>query len=160
LSALIRRQKNKKTSLHPYDIINCFKETFTRWVKETMRKQRGKKIMSQKTIPFKYEEGKRDRGITSLGGLPLYMGLAYATGLYESIREHIQIRGDSQGWIDSQVIMSLILLNLAGGKLPSGSFGENAAWWWFMILAFNLNAFRMKKKLGGGFWDTFVIAGI
>lgn len=71
--------------------------------------------MSQKTLPFKYEEGKRDRGITSLGGLPLYMGLAYATGLYESIRKHIQIRGDSQGWIDSQVIMSLILLNLAGG---------------------------------------------
>jgi hypothetical protein len=30
--------------------------------------------------------------------------------------------------------------DLAGGKLPSGSFGENAAWWWCMILAFNLNA--------------------
>ncbi len=32
-----------------------------------MRKQRGKKIMSQKTLPFKYEEGKKDRGVTSLG---------------------------------------------------------------------------------------------
>ena len=30
--------------------------------------------------------------------------------------------------------------DLAGGKLPSGSFGENTAWWWCMILAFNLNA--------------------
>jgi len=37
------------------------------------------------------------------------------TGLYESMRKHIQIRQDSQGWTDSQVIMSLILLNLAGG---------------------------------------------
>jgi len=71
--------------------------------------------MSQKTLPFKYEESKRDRGITSLGGLPLYAGLAYVTGLYESMRKHIQIRQDSQGWTDSQVIMSLILLNLAGG---------------------------------------------
>ena len=71
--------------------------------------------MSQKTFPFKYEEGKRDRGITSLGGLPLYMGLAYATGLYKSVRKHIEIREDGQSWTDSQVIMSLILLNLAGG---------------------------------------------
>jgi len=71
--------------------------------------------MSQKRLPFKYEEDKRDRGITSLGGLPLYMGLAYVTGLYGSIRKHIKLREDSQGWIDSQVIMSLILLNLAGG---------------------------------------------
>jgi len=35
--------------------------------------------------------------------------------------------------------------DLAGGKLPSDDFGENAAWWWIMILAFNLNA--MMKKL-------------
>jgi hypothetical protein len=35
--------------------------------------------------------------------------------------------------------------DLAGGKLPSADFGSNAAWWWIMILAFNLNA--MMKKL-------------
>jgi hypothetical protein len=35
--------------------------------------------------------------------------------------------------------------DLAGGKLPSEDFGENAAWWWIMILALNLNA--MMKKL-------------
>jgi len=29
--------------------------------------------------------------------------------------------------------------DLAGGKLPSEDFGENAAWWWIMILALNLN---------------------
>jgi hypothetical protein len=29
--------------------------------------------------------------------------------------------------------------DLAGGKLPSGNFGANAAWWWTMILALNLN---------------------
>ncbi|MCK9264801.1 MAG: transposase [Deltaproteobacteria bacterium] len=27
-----------------------------------------------------------------------------------------------------------------GGKFSSGDFGENAAWWWIMLLAFNLHA--------------------
>ena len=31
--------------------------------------------------------------------------------------------------------------DLAGGKLPSGDFGENAAWWGITVLAFNLNAY-------------------
>ncbi len=38
--------------------------------------------------------------------------------------------------------------DLAGGKLPSDDFGENAAWWWIMILAFNLNAIMKKLVLG------------
>jgi len=71
--------------------------------------------MLQKTFPFKYEENRRDRGITSLGGLPLYLGLANVIGLSESVKEHIRIRENNQGWTDSQVIMSLIMLNLAGG---------------------------------------------
>ncbi len=42
--------------------------------------------------------------------------------------------------------------DLAGGKLPSADFGENAAWWWIMILAFNLNA-MMKKLVLGECWQ-------
>jgi len=34
--------------------------------------------------------------------------------------------------------------DLAGGYLPSSLFGANAAWWWIMILAFNLNS-AMKR---------------
>jgi hypothetical protein len=71
--------------------------------------------MSQKTLPFKFEEGKKERGITSLGGLALYAGLAYIIGLSKSVRDHIRVRQHTQGWTDSQVIMSLVLLNLAGG---------------------------------------------
>jgi hypothetical protein len=40
---------------------------------------------------------------------------------------------------------------LAGGTLPSGDFGENAAWWWIMVLAFNLNA-ALKSLVLGGKW--------
>jgi len=45
--------------------------------------------------------------------------------------------------------------DLAGGKLPSGDFGKNAAWWpacalhadrWVMILALNLNAIVSKNS--------------
>ena len=39
--------------------------------------------------------------------------------------------------------------DLAGGKLPSGNFGENAAWWWINVLAFNLNAAMRRLALGG-----------
>jgi len=41
--------------------------------------------------------------------------------------------------------------NIAGGKLPSSAFGENAAWWWIMILAFNLNS-AMKQFVLQGSW--------
>ncbi len=43
--------------------------------------------------------------------------------------------------------------DLAGGKLPSSCFGENAAWWWIMILAFNLNA-AMKRLVLEESWVT------
>ena len=43
--------------------------------------------------------------------------------------------------------------DLAGGKLPSGTFGENAAWWGIMILAHNLNT-AMKNLVLQGSWVT------
>jgi hypothetical protein len=87
------------------------KKNFTQWVK----KQRGRLNMAQKTLPFKFEEDKRETGITSLGGLALYTGLAHIMGLSKSVSDHIRVREETQGWTDSQVSMSLILLNLAGG---------------------------------------------
>jgi len=38
--------------------------------------------------------------------------------------------------------------DLAGGKLPSADFGVNAAWWWMMILALNLNNQLKALALG------------
>ena len=40
--------------------------------------------------------------------------------------------------------------DLAGGSLPSGDFGENAAWWWIMILAFNLKLDHEAPGFGKG----------
>ena len=71
--------------------------------------------MAQGVLPFKYEEEKKDTGMTALAGLPVYLDLAYRSGLLEAIRRHLQVREGRQGWTDEQIMVSLILLNLAGG---------------------------------------------
>jgi len=53
--------------------------------------------------------------MTALAGLPLYLDLAWVTGLVESIRRHVKLREGQQGWTDAQMVMDVILLNLAGG---------------------------------------------
>jgi len=51
----------------------------------------------------------------------------------------------------SEEAHSVMKEDLAGGRLPSGRFGENAAWWWMMVLALNLNA-AMKGLVLGESW--------
>ena len=53
--------------------------------------------------------------MTSLGGLPTYLDLAYVAGLFKSIERHVKSRSVGQRWTDSEVVVSLILLNLVGG---------------------------------------------
>jgi hypothetical protein len=72
--------------------------------------------MAQGVLPFKYEEETSSAGMTALGGLPLYLDLAHVAGLCKSIEEHLGVRVGEQGWTDSEVVMSLVLLNLAGGE--------------------------------------------
>ncbi len=72
--------------------------------------------MTQGILPFKYEQEKTDGGTTALGGLPLYLDLAKVIGLTKSIQKHLTVKKGSQGWTDSQFVLSGILLNLAGGN--------------------------------------------
>ena len=69
--------------------------------------------MAQGVLGFKYEEEKRDTGMTGLAGLPIYLDLTSVMGLKESIERHLHIK--QQSWTDSQTLISLILTNLAGG---------------------------------------------
>jgi hypothetical protein len=71
--------------------------------------------MAQGILPFKYEEDVKTGGMTALGGLPTYLDLAHITGLRESITRYVKVRDGEQGWTDAQVVLSLVLLNLAGG---------------------------------------------
>jgi len=72
--------------------------------------------MPQGILPFKYEEEKRSGGMTGLAGLPTYLELSYILGLSDAIDEHVRVRDGDQGFTDREMVMSLILLNLAGGS--------------------------------------------
>jgi hypothetical protein len=77
--------------------------------------QRGESIMAQGILPFKYEAEKEATGMTALAGLPIYLDLAKVVGLSKSIQKHLKVREGGQGWTDSQMVLSIVMLNLAGG---------------------------------------------
>ncbi len=70
--------------------------------------------MAQGALPFKYEEQRQSGGMTALAGLPVYLDLAHVMGLSKSAEKHLLVRA-GRGWTDTQVVTSLVLLNLAGG---------------------------------------------
>ena len=70
--------------------------------------------MPQGALPYKYEEERKPAGMTALAGLPLYLDLACALRIPKSIDRHLSFR-PSQGWTDSQMVLSLMLLAIAGG---------------------------------------------
>src|SRR4030042_718049 len=72
--------------------------------------------MRQGVLPFNYEPEPNESGMTALAGLPAYLELAIVSGLTDSIQRHLGRLGlKTQGWTDTQIILSLVLLNLAGG---------------------------------------------
>ena len=71
--------------------------------------------MAQGVLPYKYEEERTATGMTALAGLPIYLDLACVLGVADCIRVHVQVRKSGQGWTDEQAVLSLMLLNLAGG---------------------------------------------
>ena len=73
-------------------------------------------MVAQGVLPFRYESEPTASGMTALAGLPPYLELAVVSGLTDSARRHLQVcAGRNQGWTDTQVVMSLVLLNIAGG---------------------------------------------
>jgi len=85
-------------------------------LRATFHHQRGATIMAQGILPFQFEIEKTPSGMTALAGLPAYLDLAVVSGLTKSIRQHLMVSAArGQGWTDAQIVLSLILLNLAGG---------------------------------------------
>ena len=92
------------------------------------------------------------------------MELPFATLDHEGIQYKLRGLVSNMEWAGERLIAfsyercgkseeahAILKEDLAGGRLPSGSFGENAAWWWVMVLAFNLNAAMKQLVLGGSF---------
>jgi Transposase DDE domain group 1 len=95
--------------MHPAGALECFwgLQTFTNEVRP---------VITQGVLPIKYELEKSQAGMTALGGLPLYLDLAAVMGLSKSIERHVKVRIGEQGWTDVQMVIALVLLNLAGGE--------------------------------------------
>jgi len=71
--------------------------------------------MAQGVLPFKYEAERASTGMTALAGLPTYLDLIKVIGLSKSVQKHLKVRDGGQGWTDSQVVLAIVLMNLAGG---------------------------------------------
>jgi hypothetical protein len=72
--------------------------------------------MSQGLIPFQYEVEKQEGGMTALAGLPLYLDFIQLMGLRKLITDLIRARDGGQGYTDAEMIVTVVLLNLAGGE--------------------------------------------
>jgi hypothetical protein len=73
-------------------------------------------MLKQGVLSFNYEREPTESGMTALAGLPAYLELAAVAGLPASLQRQLEgCHLKEQGWTDAQIIMSLILLNIAGG---------------------------------------------
>ncbi len=73
------------------------------------------KQSKQGVLSYRIEQESANPNLTGLSGLTPYLDLACASGLVSSIDRNLNVREVGQGWTDSQIVMSLILLNLVGG---------------------------------------------
>ena len=71
-------------------------------------------MVAQGVLGFQYESDFSNNGLTSLAGLPLYLDLIDASGLGAAIRQQVHVAG-AQGWLDIQMVLAVIFLDLAGG---------------------------------------------
>ena len=71
-------------------------------------------MLPQGLLDFQYEADSSSHGLTSLAGLPLYLDMIKASGLDAAIQRHVRVAG-RQGWLDIQMVLAVIFLNLAGG---------------------------------------------
>ena len=67
--------------------------------------------MKQEVLPFQYRQENGFPGMTALSGLMTYLELIHVSGLKSSVEHCVGLRRGGQGWTDSQIVNSLILLN-------------------------------------------------
>ena len=83
------------------------------------QKKRGGPIMTQNLLPYNFKLEKKEKNLTGLAGLLIYLELFMALKLKQAIAKHLTARKNKPGYSDDQIIMALILLNLAGGESVS-----------------------------------------
>lgn len=84
--------------------------------------------MQQKALPFQYESEGPNAKTSSRAGLFLYLDLMHAMGLRRSVADRVKSKVGDQGWSDDDMVVALLLLNLAGGDCVDdlGRLGDDA----------------------------------
>lgn len=73
--------------------------------------------MPQGLLPYELSLEPITSRLTAFAGLPVYLVMTHVTRLVEVVRRHAPVRGAcDKGFTDAQMILALILLNLAGGE--------------------------------------------
>ena len=72
-------------------------------------------MSKQGVLSYRIESEPASQNLTALTGLGAYLELAVGSGLVDSIRRNLSVCGE-QGWTDHQILMGLVLLNLAGAQ--------------------------------------------
>jgi hypothetical protein len=122
---------------------------------------------SLKEEPFRYVAVREPLEQDLLPGLAEQLELPFATGVCSNQRVYKLtaivtnrelpgrelIRWHRERCGKSEEVHAVMKEDLAGGQLPSGKFGANAAWWQLMVLAYNLQA-AMGRVVLGGPWAT------
>ncbi len=102
-------------------------------------------IMTQSALPFQYQTEKTDSGLTGFAGLPLYLDLARQSGFVQYISQTLKTK--TRGWTDAEMILSLILLNLAGGDCISDIERlEQDAGFRTLLMQFSTHGMKRKER--------------
>jgi hypothetical protein len=104
-----------------------------------------KTIMSQGSLPFQYQAEKNDSGLTGLAGLPLYVELCKQSGFIEYIGQTMKTK--IRGWTDAELILSLMMLNIAGGDcITDIERLERDAGFRKLLMQFATHGMRRKER--------------
>ncbi len=71
-------------------------------------------VLPQELLTFQMVSDASLPGLTALGGLPLYLESAHMVCLRDSIHKHVRARRGRQGWVDAQIVLSLMPMQVAG----------------------------------------------
>ena len=104
-----------------------------------------RELLRQPVLPGTEEQGER---VVSLGGRSYKLRGLVSNRLEDTGGELVRWLWARCG--KGEEVHALLKRDLAGGTLPSGRFGANAAWWAVVVLAANLRAALGRLVLGPG----------
>ena len=132
------------------------------WDARQPRSQLLRYVATRRALPGKLEVRLEHDETPAQAGRPAYRYHVYLTnlayprapregaGLAMTASEVVRFAHERCG--HGEEIHAVLKQDLAGGMMPSGKFGANAAWWQLAALSANVNALLRHCAFGPGWW--------